>query len=272
MAESNLGSINIRPNKPDTFDGKRDFLSVSTWLFKVQQYLSLIVLSNPNSVISDDNRIMFASSFMTGTAASWWYTIVQSGRTPSSWEQFRMLVLNEFVPADHVRRARDKLRRLRQTSSVSKYLADFRNCILMIDDMSEGERFDRFVQGLKHEVRLEILKTQVSEFEEAARIALRVDSAIWSYTGSRASVGPAGSVDDPMEIGNIQRTDQYGDNKRRQRAEDIKNNRCVLCHKKHCRPWKCQPKKLNNLETKVAQDEPIDTIAFDDAVDSDQEN
>lgn len=162
MAELNLCSINLKPNKPDAFDGKRYFLAVSTCLFKVQQYLSLSALSNHSTEITDEKRIMFASSYMTNMVASWWYTVVQSVHTPSTWHEFRMLVLNEFVPADHIRRTLDRLRRLKQTTSVSEYLAEFRNCLLMINDMSEGERFDRFVQGLKHEVCLGVVKTQAA--------------------------------------------------------------------------------------------------------------
>lgn len=101
---------------------------------------------------------MFASSFLTSIAASWWYTVVQSGNTPSTWKYFRILVLNAFVPTHHIRRACHKLRRLRQTHSVSKYLAEFRNCILTISHMTDGELLDRFVQGLKPDVKVEVLK------------------------------------------------------------------------------------------------------------------
>lgn len=249
MAKSKPGSIILEPNKPDVYDGKRDFLAVHTWHFKIQQYLNLAALSSPNSELSDENRIMFASSFVTSTAAAWWHTIVQSGRTPSSWKNFRALVLNKFVPADHIRRACDRLRRLRQTASVSKYIAEFCNFILTINDMSEGELLDRFVQGLKQEIKLEVLKTQVSHFEDAAKIALRVDSALWSMNNIKSSLGSTAiTVNDPMEIGNVQQ--RTTDGQRRQRAYDLKNNQCVICHTKNCRPWKCPKKgKVNNLTT-----------------------
>lgn len=32
--------------------------------------------------------------------------------------------------------------------------------------MSEGEKFDRFVQGLKREIKGEFLKSQLSQFED----------------------------------------------------------------------------------------------------------
>ena len=67
-------------------------------------------------------------------------------------------MIAEFVPSDHVRLARDKLRRLRQTSAVSKYLAEFRNLALTNPDMTDGEKLDKFCVGLKYEVRVEVLK------------------------------------------------------------------------------------------------------------------
>lgn len=255
-AQQTPGAINLKPNKPETFDGRRDFITVSSWLFKVEQYLSLTQLSNPAAPISDQNRIAFASSFLTSTAASWWFTIVQSNQVPSSWNNFRTLLLQEFVPHDHERRARDKLRRLKQTQSVSKYLSEFRNSTLMISDVSAGEMFDRFVQGLKREIRVEVLKSQCSTFEEAAKIALRVDSALWSTSFPQESFrrGTYGSNSQqplPMEIGNMQKNDLTEEQKR-QRATDLKNNACVVCHKKKCRPWICSrspPKgRISNME------------------------
>lgn len=250
------GAINLKPNKPDAFEGKRDFLAVSSWIFKMEQYLSLTQLSNPTTNISDENRITFASSFFTGNAASWWFTVVRSGQIPSSWNDFKALVVNEFIPNDHERRARDKLRRLKQTLSVSKYLSECRNCTLGINDISDGEKFDRFVQGLKKDIRVEVLKSQCSTFDEAANIALRIDSALWSTSVSqvnfsRRDTDTSGPV--PMEIGNVQRS-RLTEEQRRQRATDLKNNACTRCHTKKCRPWICskaessQKHRVNNFQ------------------------
>lgn len=178
------------------------------------------------------------------------------------------MVLSEFVPADHTRRALDRLRRLKQSSSVSKYLGEFRNRILTVNDMSEGEFFDIFVQGLKHDVRLELLKTQATGFEDAAKIALHVDSALWSSHSYKSTFGSDGVSNDTMEIGNVQQRTPLSEGQKRQRALDLKNNACVVCHTKNCRPWKYATKRrMNNVE-RVGAD-TVDTISFDDAMDSD---
>lgn len=76
-------------------------------------------------------------------------------KTQATWEQFRILVLNEFLQSYHTRRARYILRRSKQTSSVSKYVAEFHNCILIINDMYEGKESNTFVQKLKYNVKLD---------------------------------------------------------------------------------------------------------------------
>ena len=73
-------------------------------------------------VLFDGKRIPYASNFLMSTASVWWYTVVQSNETPATWLEFNEAVIKEFVPEDHICRARDKLRKFRQTSSVSKYL------------------------------------------------------------------------------------------------------------------------------------------------------
>lgn len=102
--------------------------------------------------------------------------------------------------------------------------------------MSEEERLDRCVQGLNFEISLEVLKTQASDFEEATRILLGKDSALWSFANFRTSLASAVSTNDFIEIGNIQRTVQLNEIQRRQRVQGINNNAGVVYQKKYCRP------------------------------------
>ena len=239
----------MKHNKPEPFDGKRDCLVVNTWLYKVEQYLTLVQLTSPGMLLTDGNRILYASTFLTSTAAVWWYTVFQSNEVPIIWVAFKEAVVKAFVPEDHIRRARDRLRKLRQTSSVWKYLSDFRNIVLTIPDVTEGEKWDKFCSGLKPEIRLEVMKTTVTGFEEATKIALRVDSALWSsqfYGGngggssSRAGTPFQAEAPTPMEIGNTEsRRTRFRDPRR---DEDFRNNRCFVCHKTGCRSWKHKSK------------------------------
>lgn len=87
-------SVNLRPNRPDKYNGKRDFLTIITWIYKVDQYFSLSQIANPGADILEDAKIMFAASFLTKTAAVWCFTLVQSNSTPTTWKGFKQALLN----------------------------------------------------------------------------------------------------------------------------------------------------------------------------------
>jgi hypothetical protein len=81
--------LNLKPAKPSSYDGKRDSLTVETWLYQVEQYLSLVQVGSPETPINDETKISYASSLFTQTAATWWYMLVQAGSVPGNWENMK---------------------------------------------------------------------------------------------------------------------------------------------------------------------------------------
>lgn len=145
------------------------------------QFLSLVHPNIPSSLLTAASRITFASSDLTGNVAVWWYALLQTGLTPSTWEDFKNAVMRDFILSDHLQRGRDKLRSRKQVTSVSKYITEFRNVIITINYITEGEKMDRCTNGLKMEIILEVLESQGNTFEDAVRMALRIDGVIWRY-------------------------------------------------------------------------------------------
>ena len=238
------------PNKPEPFTGIRDAVTVSAWLYNIEVYLNLLQVSNPQLVLDEGTRVTYASTFLRDHAEKWWYGLVEAGQVPVDWNTFTARIRNEFIPQDSVQRARDKLRQLRQKSSVLSYLNDFRNVIITIPGISEDEKLDRFVAGLKPNVMLDVRKSRPNTLENAAQVALSVDSALLS-TGMYQSndMGGFSSSPQPMDIGNVEGTSHYRGKSFRprrrsiskQRMNDLKKNLCFTCHKKGCRPWICNP-------------------------------
>ena len=247
----------FRPNKPGDFDERRDRLVVHAWLYQVSQHLSLVQVASPELDLGDATKIGFASMLLKGTAASWWYVLVQSQQIPATWQEFEAAVRAEFVPQDSIRRARDKLRKLSQRTSVSSYLTEFRNTVLAIPRISDDEKLDRFCSGLKPQVKLEVLKSNPATVDDAARIALSVDSALFgagmysSWGGQPSGFGSSGPQ--PMEIGNLEKNGthyrgrSFRGNKGKsgmstgdyqQRMKDMRSGACFVCHKEGCRAWK----------------------------------
>lgn len=266
----------IKANKPEAFEGRRDALHVNTWLYQVEMYLNVSQMNSPEQLIDDNMKVTVASTLLKGTAANWWFTLVQSGQAPGQWEDFVACVRNEFIPQDSVRRARDRLRGLVQKTSVSSYLNIFRNIVIAIPDMNEGEKLDRFCAGLKPQVRLEVLKANPESVANASQVALNVDNALmgagmFNPNGFGGFVAGASSSQAPqaMDIGNVEGNTHYRGKafkprkgaKRNdsQREADRRNNACFLCHTPGCRPWKHSPEErkamsANNVQTEVEDD------------------
>lgn len=76
----------------------------------------------------------------------------------------------------------------------------------MISDKNKVEKLDRFIDGLKHNVKIDAHKASCDTFEECALIALMVDSAIWRADREQHSGFKTTSQYNkptPMEIGNV---------------------------------------------------------------------
>ena len=94
--------------------------------------------------------------------------------------------------------------------------------------MNEGEKVDRFCQGLKPQIRLEVMKAGAQNMNDASRIALNVDAALSGASMFSNQWRARTYAPTPMEIGNFEQFDK-----------DRQNNACFRCHKVGCRPKRC---------------------------------
>ncbi len=62
----------VKPKEKDLYDGKRDYSTESTWVYKVPQYMSILLAKNPSlTKMMEENRVLFASFDLTVTAVVW---------------------------------------------------------------------------------------------------------------------------------------------------------------------------------------------------------
>eukprot|EP00178_Gracilaria_changii_P016182 TRINITY_DN4587_c0_g1_i1.p1 TRINITY_DN4587_c0_g1~~TRINITY_DN4587_c0_g1_i1.p1 ORF type:complete len:130 (+),score=12.22 TRINITY_DN4587_c0_g1_i1:427-816(+) len=96
--------------------------------------------------------------------------------------------------------------------------------------MRASEKWDKFVSGLKPKIQFEVRKSNCIEFEEATKIAMRIEAAFAgvSLEPKTSGTSPGGTTYEPMEIDNTEfrRTERS-----KQRLMDIRNNACFKCHK-----------------------------------------
>eukprot|EP00737_Agarophyton_chilense_P004067 gb/GEZJ01004950.1/.p1 GENE.gb/GEZJ01004950.1/~~gb/GEZJ01004950.1/.p1 ORF type:complete len:136 (+),score=20.47 gb/GEZJ01004950.1/:301-708(+) len=108
--------------------------------------------------------------------------------------------------------------------------------------MSGSEKWDKFVSGLKPKIQFEDRKANFIEFEEATKIAMRVEASFAGISLDSPSVTPSNSGPTPMEIDN---TELRRNGRSRQRLLDIRNNARFTCHKPGCRRWKHRQNNTN---------------------------
>ena len=154
---------NVKPPKPITYDARHD---PELWLYSVDTYYSAVNLTN------DAAKISFADALLRGDALTWRRTIDM----PSDWDSWKTLLISAFQPVNPSETARDRLARLRQTTSVRAYVAVFRTVCLLIPAITEDEKKDRFIRGLKPKIMNELRIKPQETFEDTVKMAVRLDT------------------------------------------------------------------------------------------------
>ncbi|KAG1276592.1 hypothetical protein G6F66_012504 [Rhizopus arrhizus] len=82
-----------------------------------------------------------------------------------------------FKPSYSQQAARDRLANIKQSSSVIEYVDVFQDILLDLPNISDDESLDRFVRGLKDNVRIHVLTKEPRTLEEASKFAIAFESA-----------------------------------------------------------------------------------------------
>lgn len=172
-----LQSRLLKPIKPSTFKGTTKGYKVEDWLFQLKTYFDLV------QVDDEETKVQFAASLIEENAARWYRLQIQKNSF-SSWKEFQDSILEFFRPVNATKVARDKLANLVQTNTVQSYVQKFTELCLEIPDLGEVEQLDRFIRGLRTEVRREVDLHDPQSFNEAAKIAERWDSIAGQRFGS----------------------------------------------------------------------------------------
>lgn len=92
--------------------------------------------------------------------------------------------------------------------------------------MSDDEKMDRFVKVLKQRIRVEVLRAQVDNFVDSARVTLNVDGANWRAEMRSSLVWQSNSSEPtPLELKNVERQPRTKA-QREQRVRDLQNGAC----------------------------------------------
>ena len=172
LAQDTLRALDIP--KPSTYDGNGSFHALDQFLFAAEMYLRI------GNIIKPELQICIASGFLDGPALTWFQATMQSPDPLdrlTTWQQFRQGLYDNFAPANLVLNARNQLAECVQTGTVRDYLTRFRNLVIIIKDVGKAELFDRFTRGLKPYIRKELILREVDNFNDATRLAEKIETA-----------------------------------------------------------------------------------------------
>jgi hypothetical protein len=193
----------FKPILPDTFDGTSK-TSIDAWLYQIEQYQDF-------DTMTESIRVKFATRLLKGKPLDWWrayQALVEQGQAGriERWYEFKEIVQTQFKPFNSVQLARDKLAVVRQTSTVSEYIARFQDITLNLPHVTPDEMRDRFIRGLKYQIRKEVLSRDEVGYIETTQLAARLDLAVNQISGE-SGWRPSWSTfhnlprpSDPMEL------------------------------------------------------------------------
>jgi hypothetical protein len=127
--------------KPSTFTGNPTE-DVEDWLNELDELFDLLN-------IQDGNRARLARTMLRGNARRWLLNQPTPDELEQPWDDFGEAIKRRFKSPNAKLFARAKLYQLKQKSSVTKYIELFENLRARIDDLSDAEAIQVFIQGLK---------------------------------------------------------------------------------------------------------------------------
>ncbi|CAI7833328.1 unnamed protein product [Closterium sp. NIES-53] len=161
-----------RPRLLEAFDPSAKGSDVRRFVATLEIYFEAIGCSTPQH---DAARIRLAATLLRGPALEWiYYTDVARGE--KTWQQFRADLIERFEPINTTYMARQQIHRHKQYSSVAQYTQQMELLFNRITDLTEGEKIQAYTEGLKMEIRRQVIAANYNSYRDIVRAAERYDA------------------------------------------------------------------------------------------------
>nr|AAP50931.1 putative retrotransposon gag protein [Oryza sativa Japonica Group]ABF96499.1 retrotransposon protein, putative, unclassified [Oryza sativa Japonica Group] len=160
--------------EPPTFAIAVDPMEASDWLRTVEKKLGLIQCT-------DQERVVFATHQLVGLASEWWDSYEASrpeGHT-ITWDEFSSVFKRSHVPAGMITLRKREFRYLKQEDlTVTEYLHEFHRLAHYApeDVENDEDKQEKFLQGLKDEIAVQLLLEEYEDFEKLVDKAIQLES------------------------------------------------------------------------------------------------
>jgi hypothetical protein len=163
--------------KPAVFDGRGN---LSAFIFSLTTYLTLLEVGLGDSpALREVQKLLIASSFLSGYALLWFRANKESFRT---FADFEAAIRRQFGDLQLATTCRRKLEQLRQNhNSVASYTAAFNEIALQLgaDFLTSEEGYHCYMRGLRDDCRINVTLTLRGQHNaiEAQALAAEYDAA-----------------------------------------------------------------------------------------------
>jgi ribosomal protein S6E (S10) len=208
---SNAGHGHPKGPTPPEFHGtKTGGYEIDAWVRDMRVQFSFYGAR----VFPDDTaKVCHAAMFLKGRAAEWWDAEDKSTGVESSWDLFVERLRERYRPMQAAVVARERLRRLKQTGTVSAFADVFQKELTPIKDMSASDQIFNFVSGLSSvAVANKVREKEPKTLHEAMDIAVRAEVFLsagrfghsQSHFGARGAAAANHSAPVPMDVNALQ--------------------------------------------------------------------
>jgi hypothetical protein len=161
------------PTPPEFHGTKTGGYEIDAWVRDMRVQFSFYGAR----VFADDTaKVRHAAMFLKGRAAEWWDAEDKSTGVETSWDQFVERLRERYRPMQAAIVARERLRRLKQTGTVSAFADVFQKELTPIKDMAASDQIFNFVSGLSSvAVANKVREKEPKSLHEAMDIAVRAE-------------------------------------------------------------------------------------------------
>lgn len=225
------------PRKPEVFNGKKTDGACEAFVEAVDNYLAYY-----GNSLSNERQVRLVLSLIVGPADTWFRSYRNrelQGANPEDWPALKEILKEHFIPVNATETLRDQLHDLTQRGSVANYVERFCTITNQLSDVSTAEALDRFVRGLKPEVRAKVRLERPDTLHEAMEVADQVDRVMYKNGAAREpfirSMRPRPSGPVPMELGALSTTTLTQEEKQ----ECLRRGACFHCQRAGHRARQC---------------------------------
>jgi hypothetical protein len=242
----------LKKVKIDPFTGTSFDEQVSLWLSSLEDYYDA-------QETDADERLTATPLLFQKTAKLWWQGIRENFHANNgTWLDLRQALIARFEDPNRIQNARDALSRLRQVTSVNRYIEEFNVLRVRAGDVSEPEAIQRFRDGMKPALQQHFRGNpdHAQTLGQMQRIAGSLDNAWHLARNSQSSHRDTpnrfaqASYPQPMELDASFVRPVPVDPRPHARAErlkedDYRQGNCFYCHEKGHRAVNCSRKRQN---------------------------